>query len=69
VTLGPSVDVLYVPGREATTVRVGLVVRVPINPRLEVRGTFVPTIHSPDSLGLVGSDFTELGLRWRWASN
>jgi hypothetical protein len=27
----------------------------------------VPIV-SPDSLGLLGADYTEIGLRWRWAS-
>ena len=27
-----------------------------------------PTLVSRDRLGLITSDFTELGLRWRWAT-
>jgi hypothetical protein len=43
-------------------------VRILLSRALEVRGTFVPTVASPDRIGLVGGDFTELGLRWRWAT-
>lgn len=66
---GLVADVLNVPGRDdSTTVRAGPVIRVVLSRRVEVRGTFVPTIISPDHLGLVGGDFTELGFRYRWAS-
>jgi hypothetical protein len=61
--------VLGVPARsDALTVRAGLLVRFVLSRRIEVRGSFVPTIISPDTIGLAGSDFTELGLRYRWAS-
>jgi hypothetical protein len=67
-TIAPVVDVLGVPGRDAVSVRAGVIVRVLLSRSLEVRGTFVPTVTSPDTIGLVGGDFTELGLRWRWAT-
>lgn len=66
---GVVADVLNVPAREdSTTVRAGPVVRIVLSRRVEVRGTFVPTIFSPDHIGLVGGDFTELGFRYRWAT-
>jgi hypothetical protein len=67
-SIGPVVDILGVPGRDAIVGRLGIVTRLLLSRALEVRGTFVPTIASPDRIGLVGSDFTELGLRWRWAT-
>jgi hypothetical protein len=68
-SVGVVADVLNVPGRDdSTTVRAGPVVRVVLSRHLEVRGSFVLTWVSPDSLGLVGGDFTELGLRYRWAT-
>jgi hypothetical protein len=68
-SIGIAVDVLNVPAREdSTTVRAGPVVRIVLSRRVEVRGTFVPTILSPDHIGLVGGDFTELGFRYRWAT-
>jgi hypothetical protein len=68
-SLGFVVDVLDVPKRDdSKTVRVGPVVRIVLSRRVEVRGSFVPTIFSQDSLGLIGGDFTELGFRYRWAT-
>ncbi len=66
--IGPAVDVIWVPGRPSWTVRLGLIVRVRVFEDLEVRGTFVPTLSSPDNLGLAGGDFGLLGVRWNWAS-
>lgn len=68
-SVGIVADVLAVPKREdSLTVRVGPVVRIVLSRRVEVRGTFVPTLSSPDAIGLVGGDFTELGFRYRWAT-
>jgi hypothetical protein len=50
------------------SVRVGPVLRWVLSRRVEVRGSFVLTVYSPDRIGLVGSDFTELGVRYRWAT-
>lgn len=69
-SLGVVADVLDVPKRDdSRTVRAGVVVRVVLSRHVEVRGSFVPTIISPDKLGVVGGDFTELGFRYRWATN
>lgn len=68
-SLGPAVDVLGIPNRDEVLVRAGIVARIVFNRALEVRGSFVPTIVSRDRLGLITSDFTELGVRYRWASN
>jgi hypothetical protein len=58
-----------VPKRDdAITVRVGPVLRLVLSRRVELRGTFIVTVYSPDSIGLVGGDFTELGVRYRWAT-
>lgn len=68
-SIGVVADVMDVPKRDdSVTVRVGPVVRVVLSRRVEVRGSFVMTVLSPDNLGLVGSDFTELGVRYRWAT-
>jgi hypothetical protein len=42
--------------------------RFVLSRRVELRGSFVVTVISPDRIGLVGGDFTELGVRYRWAS-
>jgi len=68
-SLGPAVDVLDVPKRGGTpTIRVGPILRLALSRRVDVRGSFIATVRSPDSIGLVGGDFTELGVRYRWAT-
>ena len=68
-SVGPVVDVLDVPNRDhATTVRAGPVMRITLSRHFDVRGSFVTTVYSPDHLGLVGGDFTELGVRYRLAT-
>jgi hypothetical protein len=42
--------------------------RMQLSRRVEVRGSFIATVVSPDRIGRVGGDFTELGVRYRWAS-
>ena len=69
-SIGLVADVLNVPKRdESTTLRVGPVMRFVLSRRVELRGSFVMTLVSPDNIGLVGGDFTELGVRYRWASS
>jgi hypothetical protein len=67
-SVGLVVDAIGVPGRDKVTLRFGPVIRVVLSRRVEVRGSFVGTVSSPDELGLDGADFTELGLRYRWAT-
>jgi hypothetical protein len=68
-SMGPVVDVLHVPARDdAVTLRAGPVLRLTLSRHFDVRGSFVATVSSPDRLGLVGGDFTELGVRWRTAT-
>ncbi len=68
-SITPIVDVLGNPSRGAAMLRAGFLATYLINKHLEVRGAFVPSILSPDGLGIaLGGDFTELGLRYRWAT-
>ncbi len=68
-SIGFVVDVLDVPKRDdSVTLRAGPVLRMVLSRRVEVRGSFVVTVSSPDKIGLVGGDFTELGVRYRWAT-
>ena len=68
-SIGVVTDVLHVPKRDdSMTVRAGPIIRLVLSRRVELRGSFVVTITSPDTIGLVGGDFTELGVRYRWAS-
>jgi hypothetical protein len=68
-SIGPAIDLLDVPKRDdSRTIRVGPIVRMQLSRRVDVRGSFIFTVVSPDRIGLVGGDFTELGVRYRWAS-
>jgi hypothetical protein len=68
-SIGPAVDFLDVPKRDdSRTIRVGPLLRLALSRRVEVRGSFIVTVSSPDRIGLPGGDFTELGVRYRWAS-
>jgi hypothetical protein len=68
-SLGPAVDFLDVPKRDdSKTIRVGPILRLTLSRRVDVRGSFIFTVVSPDRIGLEGGDFTELGVRYRWAS-
>jgi hypothetical protein len=44
------------------------VLKIGLSRRVDLRGSFVVTVVSPDSIGLPGGDFTELGVRYRWAT-
>jgi hypothetical protein len=68
-SIGVVADVLDIPKRDdSITLRVGPIIRLVLSRRVELRGSFVVTVTSPDRIGLVGGDFTELGVRYRWAS-
>ncbi|HEX4338184.1 MAG TPA: hypothetical protein VH062_19885 [Polyangiaceae bacterium] len=68
-SIGVVVDILDVPKRDdSITTRIGPVMRLVLSRRVELRGSFVVTVTSPDRIGLIGGDFTELGVRYRWAS-
>jgi hypothetical protein len=68
-SIGLIAEVLDVPMREdAVTVRAGPLLRFVLSRRVELRGSFVIPVKSPDSIGIVGGDFAELGVRYRWAS-
>jgi hypothetical protein len=68
-SIGLVAELLDVPRRDdSLTVRAGPVVRIVLSRRVEVRGSFVLAVFSPDQIGVVGGDFTELGVRYRWAT-
>ena len=68
-SIGLVVDLLDIPKRDdSITLRFGPVMRFVLSRRVELRGSFVVTVSSPDRIGLVGGDFTELGVRYRWAT-
>jgi hypothetical protein len=68
-SIGVVADILDIPKRDDSIIfRLGPVVRLVLSRRVELRGSFVVTVSSPDTIGLVGGDFTEFGVRYRWAS-
>lgn len=68
-SMGPVVDYLHVPARDdSLAVRAGPILRLQLSRHFDIRGSFVVTVSSPDRLGLVGGDFTELGVRYRTAT-
>ena len=68
-SIGIAVDVLDIPKRDdSVTVRMGPLLRFVLSRRVEIRGSFVVPVSGPDQIGLVGGDFTELGVRYRWAT-
>lgn len=68
-SIGLVVDWLDVPKRDdSRTLRAGPILCFVLSRRVEVRGSFVATLLSPDTIGLVGGEFTELGVRYRWAT-
>jgi hypothetical protein len=66
--VGPVAEVLEIPGRSAQVYRAGLVATFDIDDHLQAVGVLVVPVVSPDSLGLAGADYTELGIRYRWAT-
>jgi hypothetical protein len=67
--IGPAAEVIGLPGRGELVVRAGVVASVAINAHLEAQASFIPVIVSPDTLGLAGGDFGQLGVRFRWATD
>jgi hypothetical protein len=68
LTLGPIVEVIGIPERDALVWRAGPIVRFRLFDDLELRAGFVPVVASPDNIGIAGGDFGEFGIRWRWAT-
>ncbi len=68
VSLGVVADFIGLPGRHREIVRAGIVGTAALSDHLEVLGSFVPPVFSPDAIGFAGGDFGQLGLRYRWAS-
>lgn len=67
ISVGLVAEVLHSSGRDAI-VRSGLVASAVLSNHLEVLGSFIPPILGPDTLGIAGGDFGQLGLRYRWAT-
>jgi len=61
-------EVLDLPGRNDVVVRAGVIASFALNDHLEALGLLVIPVGSPDSIGIAGGDFAELGIRYRWAT-
>jgi hypothetical protein len=61
-------EVLDIPDRHAQVYRAGVVASFDINDHLEAIAIIIAPIVGPDSLGFLGADYTELGIRYRWAT-
>jgi hypothetical protein len=61
-------EILDLPKRDNFVIRAGLVASFAIDDHLEALGLLVIPIAGPDSIGIAGGDFAELGIRYRWAT-
>ena len=69
ISIGVAADVLDMPGRKSGFVfRAGVVASAALSNHIEIIGSFIPPILSPDSIGIPGGDFAQLGVRYRWAT-
>jgi hypothetical protein len=69
--LGIVGEVLDIPDRNQRYERVyraGVVATFDVDDHLQAIATVVFPVWSPDSLGFLGADYTELGIRYRWAT-
>jgi hypothetical protein len=66
--LGLVGEVLDIPDRKTQVYRAGVVATFDIDDHFQAIATIIAPIVTPDSLGLLGADYTELGIRYRWAS-
>jgi hypothetical protein len=68
VSLAVVADLLDIPRRDALVLRAGIVGSAALSDHIEVIGSFIPPIASPDTLGVAQGDFAQLGIRYRWAT-
>jgi hypothetical protein len=67
IRIGPAAELIG-SGRDELVLRGGVLASVSINAFVEAQASFIPVILSPDSLGIAGGDFGQLGVRYRWAT-
>ena len=66
--VGVVAEVIEIPDRKTRVYRAGLVATFKIDDHLEAVGRIVAPITGPDSIGFAGADYSELGIRYRWAT-
>jgi hypothetical protein len=68
VLVGGAAEVIGLPGRNEFVVRAGIMASVAMTAQLEAHASIIPVIVSPDTIGLAGGDFGQLGVRFLWAT-
>ena len=68
VRFGGAAEVIGLPGRNEFVVRAGIMASVAMSAHLEAHASFIPVLVSPDTIGLAGGDFGQLGVRFLWAT-
>ncbi len=66
--VGLVAEVLALPRRDDLVFRAGAVASFTIDEHLEALALLVIPVAGPDSIGISGGDYGELGLRYRWAT-
>jgi len=69
IRVGGAGEIIGLPGREEFVIRAGLLASVSISAQLEAQVSLIPVLVSPDTLGLAGGDFGQLGVRYRFATD
>jgi hypothetical protein len=67
--VGFSGEVIGIPGRGEFVLRAGGFGSVAVTRHLEVVAQLLPVVYSPDTLGLMGADFGQFGIRLRFATD
>ena len=67
VSVGIVAEALGSQGRDVT-IRAGIIASAALSDHVEVLGWLVPPIIGPDTIGIAGGDFGQLGLRYRAAT-
>lgn len=68
ISFGVVGEVLGNPGRNIRVYRAGVIGSAALSNHIEVLGSLVLPIVTPDTLGIFGGEFAQLGVRYRWAT-
>lgn len=66
--IGAATETIGIPAREVFVVRAGPALSVSLTHHLEASAAIMVIAHSPDTLGLMGADLGQIGLRYHWAT-
>lgn len=68
ISIGLVGEVVGNPGRDLYMFRAGAVGSAALSNHIEVLGSLLLPIVTPDTLGIFGGEFAQLGVRYRWAT-